>query len=337
MKKTLLVRAAIAAALVEVSAAAASAQMSEAVGIRAQGMSGAFTAIADDSTASWWNPAGIASGPYFNAIIEFGSQRQPGPERAVPASETGSRGFSIAYPAAALSYYRVQVSAIRPVPTTAAPSAGRQDEGSTDIRLQSFVLNQFGATVGQSLGRHLVLASTVKLVRASVAAEVRPAAAASLDAAADLDGPTDTHAGLDIGAMARFGQLRLGLMVRNVSESSFGEGDHEALLDRHFRAGVAFSSRSNLTIVAADFDLTTTIGATGSEERRAAVGGEGWSTGKRFGFRGGASVNTLDAARVAFSGGVSAAVRAGTYVDVAAAVGTDDSRRGWGFALRVTF
>jgi len=41
--------------------------------------------------------------------------------------------------------------------------------------------------------------------------------------------------------------------------------------------------------------------------------------------------------RVAVSGGVSAAVRKGTYVDVAAAVGSDDSRRGWGFALRVTF
>jgi hypothetical protein len=49
------------------------------------------------------------------------------------------------------------------------------------------------------------------------------------------------------------------------------------------------------------------------------------------------SLNAIGAARVSVSGGASAAVRTGTFVDVAAAVGSDESRRGWGFALRVTF
>ncbi len=40
----------------------ASAQIYETVGIRAQGMAGAFVAVADDSTATWWNPAGLATG-----------------------------------------------------------------------------------------------------------------------------------------------------------------------------------------------------------------------------------------------------------------------------------
>jgi len=31
------------------------------VGVRAAGMAGAFTAVADDATAAVWNPAGLAS------------------------------------------------------------------------------------------------------------------------------------------------------------------------------------------------------------------------------------------------------------------------------------
>ena len=49
-----------------------SAQIYETVGIRAQGMAGAFVAVADDSTATWWNPAGLATGAYFS-----GSRRAP--------------------------------------------------------------------------------------------------------------------------------------------------------------------------------------------------------------------------------------------------------------------
>src|SRR5437762_12072611 len=44
-------------------------QTTEVVGVRAQGMGGAFTAVADDATATWWNPAGLARGAYFNAIV----------------------------------------------------------------------------------------------------------------------------------------------------------------------------------------------------------------------------------------------------------------------------
>ena len=40
------------------------AQPADVVGVRAQGMGGAFTAVADDATASWWNPAGMAGGAW---------------------------------------------------------------------------------------------------------------------------------------------------------------------------------------------------------------------------------------------------------------------------------
>ena len=56
---------------------AATAQIYESIGIRAQGMSGAFVAVADDATTTWWNPAGLASGGYFNAILEFDRVEEP--------------------------------------------------------------------------------------------------------------------------------------------------------------------------------------------------------------------------------------------------------------------
>src|SRR3954469_3802667 len=84
----------------------ASAQIFETIGIRAQGMAGAFVAIADDSTATWWNPAGLASGAYFSGIVERTYALAPNDERTL--------GVSFAVPSLGLSYYRLQMS--QPLP-----------------------------------------------------------------------------------------------------------------------------------------------------------------------------------------------------------------------------
>src|SRR6185503_10252364 len=42
--------------------------MKSPVGARAVGMGGAFTAVADDATAPWWNPAGMVYLPYREVI-----------------------------------------------------------------------------------------------------------------------------------------------------------------------------------------------------------------------------------------------------------------------------
>src|SRR3954454_12123400 len=96
-------------------AAPLAAQPVDSIGVRAQGMGGAFTAVADDATATWWNPAGLAGGAYFNAILEFDRPRTP-PDQAV-------QGLSIAFPALGLSYYRLPVSQIRPSTSTVVGSA----------------------------------------------------------------------------------------------------------------------------------------------------------------------------------------------------------------------
>ena len=136
--------------------------------------------------------------------------------------------------------------------------------------------------------------------------------------------------------MAKFGPVRMGLMVRNAREATFGEGDDAMALERHWRAGIALGSRSSLVTVAADMDLTTTLLPTG-ESRRFAAGGEAWTAMRRIGLRGGVNLNTIGEARPSVSGGVSAAVRSRTFVDVSGTVGSDETQRGWGFALRVTF
>jgi hypothetical protein len=276
------------------------AQTTDVIGVRAQGMAGAFTAVADDATATWWNPAGLAGGAFFNTVIEYGH-----PDRS---TDETTKGIAAAYPALGLSYYRLPVSQIRATTFTGAGTAGRADLG---------VLSLYGVTVGQSLGEHLVVGSTLKLLHAA-----------------------DWHGGIDLGAMANFGPARIGLTLRDVTAPSFGSGESAFTLERQARAGFALSSGRRGVIgtatVAVDADLTTATGVRG-DERFVAVGGEVWTPQKSLAIRGGLSRNTTGAGETGLSGGVSAAVRRSTYVDAYASTGSDETRHGWGLALRVTF
>ena len=51
------------------------AQGMETVGIRALGMGGAFVAVADDATATYWNPAGLVTGDVVSLVAESGVGR----------------------------------------------------------------------------------------------------------------------------------------------------------------------------------------------------------------------------------------------------------------------
>jgi hypothetical protein len=317
----------------------AHAQINEAAGIRAQGMAGAFTAVADDASAAWWNPAGLANGPYFSAILEATAERQPADRTALPAWRLTSRGVSMAYPALGLSYYHLRVSEIHPIIATAEGAAGRQDGGTADVRLRSLVFDQFGATVGQSLGQHVVVASTLKLLSGGAAGTVRPKEGSSIDAAGQLEVERETHGALDLGAMARFGGATVGVIVRNVSAPTFGSGADAFVMERQIRAGVAFGSgrrpsSMGLTL-AADVDLTTVTTATG-DERRFAAGAEA-SLSRRLGLRGGVSINTVNEVQPSVSGGISLGLRSGTFLDAQMTGGPDAARRGLSSGLRVTF
>ena len=323
----------------------AGAQTSDAIGVRAQGMGGAFTAVADDATASWWNPAGMAGGAYFNALLESGNHREPPTDRTAAgdvrtAQRAETRSFAVAFPALGLSYYRLRISEIQPQTSIAGATGVRQEGGATEVRLRSIVLTQVGASVGQSLGSHLVIGSTLKLVHAGAASQLQAAGTASLDGAADLAVSGETQPGLDIGAMAVLGRARIGVMVRNVKQPEFGSGADAFTFSRQARVGVAVSSGTRGVIgaatVAVDADVMETATIFG-DERRLAAGGELWTTSRTFGVRGGVSVNTIDDRRTALSTGLSVALKKGLYADGEVTGGTDLGRRGWSAGLRVTF
>lgn len=282
------------------SAVPARAQIFESVGIRAQGMGGAFVAVSDDATATWWNPAGLAGGAYFSSVFE--SDRVDNP------SMTRARAIALTVPSLGLSYYRLALSGIGPPASTESAAANRQDQG---------VLSQFGVTLGQSIGDRLVVASTLKLVRA-------------------MD---QTRGDLDVGALATVGWARFGLAVKNLRASDFSAGDRQLELPRQVRAGLAIragaASRPAVTL-AVDADLTTTPTPFG-DERHLAAGVEAWAPNRRLAARVGVGVNTLGESRRSGSVGASLALRRGLYVDGQLTGGSDEARNSWGLGVRVTF
>jgi hypothetical protein len=281
---------------------AARAQTYEAVGIRAQGMGGAFVAVADDATATWWNPAGLASGPLFDALIEY--------DRIRSTPQTSVRGMAAAFPSLGVSYYRLPIN------------------GSVDHHLAVY-----GLTFGQSLSEHVVVASTVKLERAGethgdvdLGALVRFGVAQVGISVKNVREATFVTAA---GSLTLERQARAGIAFLGRSNGWIREMTLAADAD-------LVTTRPLVT------DLVTTRSETSGDEtsgdaRRVAGGVELWILNKRVGLRGGASRNTVGDKGSSASGGVSLAVRSGLYIDAHQSNGSDRARRAWGVALRSTF
>lgn len=317
----------------------ASGQTFESVGVRAQGMGGAFVAVADDATASWWNPAGLATGAYLSGVFERAQTTEPAePADGGPGARQTANSLAVAFPALGLSYYRVRMSEITPVNSTGGVSADRQDPRIAGTGVFGRSVTQFGVTVGQSIGQHLVVGSTLKLVRAGQLTEVRDGMVPIGDVH-PVDVDFGTKADLDLGAMANFGHVRLGATVRNMFQPGFGEEADRFTLRRKARVGLAVLSVPNSLMkgltVSADADLTTTPTLFG-DIRHVAAGAEAWVKG-RLGLRAGVSANTIGERRPAGSVGVSLAVTRAFSVNGSQTVGRDESVRGWSTSVSVAF
>ena len=113
---------------------------------------------------------GSRPGPYFNLVFEKG--RVDRTRKSCPTDDPVAPGRA---PAASRSRCRRSVSATTACgsvksrrSTTGAPRRGPTTAGGM-LRCASRAISQFGVTIGQSLGNHLVVGSTVKLVRAGSA------------------------------------------------------------------------------------------------------------------------------------------------------------------------
>jgi hypothetical protein len=290
--------------------ATAGAQSFEALGTRAAGMGGAFVAVADDASAVYWNPAGLAtSGRLFNISIDF-SQGAPDLENTGFETDRDRSASlaALATPPLGLSYYRLAVTRVPPTGTSA--------------QLQRFVTHNAGLTLVQSIIGRVAVGTTVRYVR----------------------GETRNAFDADIGAMAVLGtQFRAGVTVRNLRQPKLETTNREVFeMKRQSRAGVAYVGVPGL-IVSADVDLERTAGSVG-EERNVAAGTEA-QLFPRVAVRAGFRVNTEDVSRFGLASGHPRVYTLGTsittirslIVDAQVTFGSKTGDRGWGIAGRMVY
>lgn len=102
-------------------------------------MAGAFTAVADDASAVYWNPAGLATGSFFSLVLDYNDVHN--------RTDQGSGTLlALGTPPLGLTYYRTAV-----------------DDPSSSV-----ALHHAGVTVLQSLTERFVVGATLKLVHGDV-------------------------------------------------------------------------------------------------------------------------------------------------------------------------
>ena len=99
---------------VHVASGPASAQRFEVLGTRAAGMGGAFVAVADDATAVYWNPAGLAlGGSYFSLVLDNNLGKAE-PEDIGQAGRQSASIIALTTLPVGLSYYRLTATTVTP-------------------------------------------------------------------------------------------------------------------------------------------------------------------------------------------------------------------------------
>ena len=307
-------------------ATSARAQSFEAVGTRAAGMGGAFVAVADDATAAYWNPAGFALGNMFSLVVDRGkSQSDP----AVPegARKASSFMFAMGMPAMGLSYYQLH--------STVLADAGTANPGT--VRIDTLVTHHTGGTVLQSIGHHLTVGCTAKLVNGTASSIFSADGGREilLDRASEIGGRQSNKFDADLGVMAVGGFFKVGLTIRNLLDNEFETPAGNTIeLARQARMGIAFLISQGWA-VDTDFDLTTTHGPLG-DERNFAVGTEG-RIGRKTMVRGGLRHNMTGPSRTAPAVGGSYRVMGALFVDGQVTGGTERADRGWGISARFVY
>jgi len=278
------------------------------IGVRAEGMGGAFVAVADDASAVYWNPAGIATGATFDLQVSKG--------------QDSSLFVGAALPVLGASYYRTREVTGLP---TVSDSPDRQNGGSGEVRVRTLTTTNFGVTVVQTVVPGLVVGTTARVLRGSIKGS---------DARTTVD--------LDAGAMVSAWDMRFGLTARNLREPEFQAEGGRVRMTRQFRVGAALVPRALPTGVhgpftlAIDADLTTTPDVRG-DRRTVAAGGEYWLAKGLVGARGGIRWSTLGDSRRALSGGFTVRMPRSVHLEGQVTRQNESDETEWAVGARVTF
>jgi len=319
------------------AASVCSAQIVESVGNRALGMGGAFVAVASDSSATWWNPAGLATGPFSDvstarSVVDL--------RENVPARRDRVSFFAASAPMVGFSYYRLRITDIQRSGAKGQPVVDREDTRA-GVSVRSFSVSELGLTLVQSMLPGVHAGATLKYVRGTLRGDTGDAArppSELLDSGEELGGgAAENRFDLDAGVIGVAGPVRVGAVMRNIRALTFGDGGFT--LPRQTRVGAALDVEKAggppLTL-AVDADARTYTTASG-DRRVIAAGVEHWLGMRRVGVRGGGRVNMVGAKERVATAGASVLVRTGFYVEGQVTHGGADSERGWGVGARVTF
>ena len=266
-------------------------------------MGGAFTAVADDASAAFWNPAGFANGSIFSLVVD-----------ANVLDRRRAALVAVGTPPLALSYYRTAI---------APENNGRN----------TLVAHHAGVTLVQSLRDRLAVGTTLKLVH-GIASTAGGARVSTNKFDADL-GVMAHSAVVQVGLSVRNlfqpefrtsggGPLRLDRQVRaGVSYQPRREFIAAADLD----LTTAANPRGKWRDAALGVEVQPALKAW-------LRGGVHWNTA------GGASAGQTGpgtaAAPVGTVGG-SFAIYGSVLADAQASFGSENGDRGWGVGLRFVF
>lgn len=298
---------------------AAFAQPFEAVGSRALGMGGAFVAVADDASGTFWNPAGLASGQPAGATIEW-SRLQKGDREASADAGPWSRSTrftSLGTWPLGLSYTRVDEVSIG-------------EEG----RVHRFTTQDYALSMLQTLTEGLVVGSTLKYVRGKVGSTVGDFATVeqAIEAGEGLPGRSSGAFDIDLSAMYDARIFRIGYTIRNMKSPAFDDDEGGVReLQRRSRVGLALLPTSGLTL-AIDLDLDTADLPSGPQ--RVIAAGAEHRLSRLIVIRGGVRRNLEGLRTTVGAAGASIAVKPGTWIDAHMTLGRSAEERGFGIGLR---
>jgi hypothetical protein len=280
-------------------AASAFAQSEAPVGVRAAGMGGAFTAVADDGSAAFWNPAGFASGSFFSLIVDGNL-----------LDRRSAILVAVGTPPLGLSFYRTAI-------------AGEKNGRNT------LVAHHAGVSLVQSLGGRLAVGTTLRIVHGTASPAAGGAETSTNKFDADLGvmaTGTLAQVGLSVRNLfqpefrASTGVIRLDRRVR-------------VGLSIHASQGTRVAADLDLTTASTPRGdwRDAAVGLEAHPARSAWVrGGIHWNTA------GGPAAGGAGAAPIASLGG-SYAVYGATKMDAQVSFGSAGGDRGWGVGLRFVF